>query len=204
MFQYSQHVIILTLHGSTLSFVRNNDPLVVHCGFTNKRDLSCCLQVFGGNAGHVIFKPHEGCYYSYLSISVSVIDETREYDSTFWHFFCNSVMPSFHAKPLNESPYSALLQQVLRTMDSPYTTHNLHCINTMQHSILCRDIFNNLLAGCTSLQRARSTSIDGLFEVCDNALTFLFDNILKIRIELVNADGVLVDEEAFKSFIASQ
>ena len=113
-------------------------------------------------------------------------------------------MISFHAKPLNESPYNALLQQFLHTMNSPYTSHNLHCINTMQHSILCRDIFNNLLAGCTSLQRAQGRSIDGLFEVCDNALTFFFDGVLRIRIELLNADDVLVDEEAFKNFIASQ
>lgn len=204
LFQYSQYFNILTIHGSTLSFVRNNDPLLVHCGFTNKRDLSCCLQVFGGKTGHVVFKPHEGCYYSYLSISTSIIDDSREYDSTFLSIFSDSLMYSFHAKPIEKSSYSTLLQQLMSSSSSPHTRENLHRINALHHSLLCRDIFNTLLAGCTALQRAKGKSIEGLVDVCDNALTFSFDNSLLVRIQLMNADDVLVDPAAFEAFIGEE
>lgn len=87
LFLYTKYFNIVTYHSASLSFVRNEDCLLLHCGYINNRDFSCCLQVFSGDNGYLLLKPHNASCYSYLTITTGIVDESRTYESSFKYLF---------------------------------------------------------------------------------------------------------------------
>ena len=83
LYNYSKYFNIVTFHSASLSFIRNEDCLLLHCGYTNNRDFSSCLRVFTGDDGYLLLKPHNASCYSYLTITTGIIDESRIYESSY-------------------------------------------------------------------------------------------------------------------------
>ena len=106
----------------------------------NTRDLTNCIPIFPGEDGYVILKSHDASFYSYLSITTTLVDEFRSYESTF----------DFHPS-LESSVYNELLTSLKRNSSSPYIESNLYQITLLRHSILCRDIFYRFYDGCSKL-----------------------------------------------------
>ena len=106
---------------------------------------------------------------------------------------------SYHASELSKSVYAPLVNSLL--LSSSYTKHNLHCINTLRHSILCRDIFDSLATGCSDLLHSKKDMRGWKIVIGDNELTFTIDHSYIIRIKLVTVEEPLYDEKVFDELI---
>ena len=76
-------ISVVAFRGPHLTFIRNEDHLLVHCGFVNDHNLMACLQISRGVDGFLRLQPHDASSYSYLSVTASILDESRKYVDTF-------------------------------------------------------------------------------------------------------------------------
>lgn len=119
------------------------------------------------------------------------------------HSGISSIVPlshSYHASEVVKSPYHALLS-VFSRQSTVYAEHNLHCINTLRHSILCRDIFTSLSTGCSDYLHSKKDLRGWKIQVGDDELAFTIDQSFIIRIKLHSVEEPLYDEKAFDELI---
>ena len=125
----------------------------------NTRDFTNCIPIFPGEDGYVILKSHDASFYSYLSITTTLVDEFRSYESTF----------DFHPS-LESGVYNELLTSLKRNSSSPYIESNLYQITLLRHSILCRDIFYRFYDGCSKLPLQSQIHIEvGFLDISSNS-----------------------------------
>lgn len=108
-------------------------------------------------------------------------------------------MNSYHASEVAQSIYAPLINTL--SQSSAYTRHNLHCINALRHSILCRDMYSSLAAGCSELLHSKKELGGWTIMIGDNELTFTIDHSFMIRVKLVTTQDVLHDEKLFAELI---
>lgn len=106
----------------------------------------------------------------------------------------------YHTNEVSQSVYSSLLNELSR-YSSIYTKHNLHCINSLRHSILCRQIFNSLASGCSELLHSKDNLGGWKIQIGDNELIFTIDESFFIRVCLTSVEEPLSDEIAFSKLI---
>lgn len=107
---------------------------------------------------------------------------------------------SYHANEVEQSPYNTLLPE-FSSHSTLYAQHNLHCINTLRHSILCRDIFTSLSTGCSDYLHSKKDLRGWRIQVGDDELAFTIDQSFIIRIKLHSVEEPLYDEKAFDELI---
>ena len=106
----------------------------------------------------------------------------------------------YHTNEVSHSVYPSLLTELSR-YSSIYTKHNLHCINSLRHSILCRQIFNSLASGCSELLHSKDQLGGWKIQIGDNELMFTIDESFFIRVCLTSVEEPLSDETAFSKLI---
>ena len=121
----------------------------------NNRDLSNCIPILPGENGYVILKSHDVSFYSYLSITATLVDEFRSYESTY----------DFHPS-IESSVFRELLTSFKRISSSPYLESNLTKITLLRHSILCKDLFHRLYDGCARLPKQSQIHIEVDSSLC--------------------------------------
>ena len=151
---YGKFFNVVTYHGDNLTFVKSTDSLLINCSYMNVRDLTNCIPIFPGENGYLILKCHDASFYSYLSITTTLVDEFRSYESTF----------DFHPS-LESGVHNELLTLLKRNTTSPYLESNLYQITLLRHSVLCRDLFNRFYDGCSRLPSQSQIHIEVRLEV---------------------------------------
>ena len=111
----------------------------------------------------------------------------------------DSINSRFHANEVLNSVYAPLVEKL--SSSSKYTFHNLHCINTLRHSILCRDVFQLLSAGCNDLVHSNNDLQGWSVVIGDNEIFFSIDSSFTIRIKLHYSNTAIYDEEEFTRII---
>lgn len=136
---YGNHFNVVTYHGDNLTFVKSSDSLLVNCSFNNSKDLTSCIPLFSGENGFIVFKSHDASFYSYLSLTVTLIDDVMAYTA------------SYDCHPALDGPglYSDFLSQLRPQTASPYLESNLSQFVLLQHSVAARDLFARLYDGCS-------------------------------------------------------
>ena len=152
-----------------MTFVKSTDSLLINCSYMNTRDFTNCIPIFPGEDGYVILKSHDASFYSYLSITTTLVDEFRSYESTF----------DFHPS-LESGVYNELLTSLKRNSSSPYIESHLYQITLLRHSILCRDIFYRFYDGCSKLPLQSQIHIEvGFQDISSNSSSMRpYDSLL--------------------------
>lgn len=130
---------MVTYHGDNLTFVKSSDSLLVNCSFNNSKDLTSCIPLFSGENGFIVFKSHDASFYSYLSLTITLIDDVVAYTASY------DCHPSLDGPGL----YADFLSQLRLQTASPYLESNLSQYVLLQHSVAARDLFARLYDGCS-------------------------------------------------------
>ena len=136
---YGKHFNVVTYHGDNLTFVKSSDSLLVNCSFNNSKDLTSCIPLFSGENGFIVFKSHDASFYSYLSLTITLIDDVVAYTASY------DCHPSLDGPGL----YADFLSQLRLQTASPYLESNISQYVLLQHSVVARDLFARLYDGCS-------------------------------------------------------